>query len=157
MAIVIFANNETDKYGSYIAFCNSQSDIDNGVNVKNDDYITIDLSDDEYTKMKQNKLTPISYDASNNITWNDRDAAVAGAPDFTYTEADYTTQKQDVLDTYNAFKEAHPSYYNMDALNSAIATAESIDPAAIGGTSDQFIWYFMWEADNNFLAPTELV
>ena len=24
MAIVIFANNETDKYGSYIAFCNYQ-------------------------------------------------------------------------------------------------------------------------------------
>tara|TARA_R100000742_G_C4253898_1_gene71975 strand:+ start:202 stop:678 length:477 start_codon:yes stop_codon:yes gene_type:complete len=158
VALAIFESGKPDEIGTFIGFCQNQSDIDNGSYVKEDEYITISISDDEVAKMKQDILNPQSYDSSNNISWTDQDAPLPpGTPVHIYTTDEYNQQRTSLVNTYNQFKSLTPSYYNIAAVNAAIATAEGIDTAAIGGTSKQNFFYFMYAADNDYLHPSELV
>ena len=162
MALVIFQSSKPDEIGTFLGFCQNQSDIDNGSYVKEDEYITISISDDEVAKMKQDILNPQSYDSSNNISWTDQDAPLPPGPNpyppvHLFTTDEYNQQRTSLVNTYNQFKSVNPSYYNIAAVNAAIATAEGIDTAAIGGTSKQNFFYFMYAADNDYLHPSELV
>ena len=158
MALAIFQSSKPDEIGTYIGFCQNQSDIDNGSYVKADEYITISISDDEVAKMKQDILNPQSYDSSNNITWKERDYTPdPGASIYLLTTDDYDQQRTKILNLYNQLKSVNPNYYNIAAVNAAISTAEGIDTAAIGGTSREQFYYFMYAADNDYLHPSQLV
>ena len=156
MSLVIFKSNSADTKGVLFGMAKNQSDIDNSTEVSKNDYMTIAISDEEYAKMKQDLIWPISYDSSNNITWNDR-SDDDGVDPWTYSQEDYQNQKTNLLDRYNTIKTQRPDYPKMTELNAAISTLEGIDPATIGGTSNNNIQYFMYQADNNFLHPSEVI
>ena len=102
--------------------------------------------------MKQYITLPVSYNSSNNITWNNRDDTIDPL-----SQEDYQIQKTQLLEEYNVVKSQNPNYSKMTELNAAISTLEGIDPATIGGTSNYNIQYFMYQADNNYLHPCEVI
>ena len=102
--------------------------------------------------MKQDITWPVSYNSSNNITWNNRDDTIDPL-----SQEDYQIQKTQLLEEYNVVKSQNPNYSKMTELNAAISTLEGIDPATIGGTSNYNIQYFMYQADNNYLHPCEVI
>jgi len=162
VALVIFQSSKPDEIGTFLGFCQNQSDIDNGSYVKEDEYKTISISDDEFAKMKQDIINPQSYDSSDNIAWNDRDAPLPPGPTpyppvHLFTTDDYDQQRTTIVNIYNQLKSVNPNYYNIAAVNAAISTAEGIDTAAIGGTSKETFYYFMYAADNDYLHPSQLV
>jgi|TARA_R100000322_G_C5429538_1_gene188269 hypothetical protein len=142
----------SDTQGVLLGMAKTQSDIDNATKIQNDSYVSISVSDDEYAKMKQDIMWPISYDSSNNISWNNRDDTIDPL-----SQENYETQKKELLEEYDIVKTQNPNYSKMTELNAAISTLEGIDPATIGGTSNYNIQYFMYQADNNYLHPCEVI
>ena len=76
MSFLLFKSNMSDTQGVLLGMAKTQSDIDNATKIQNDSYVSISVSDDEYAKMKQDIMWPISYDSSNNISWNNRDDTI---------------------------------------------------------------------------------
>ena len=152
MSFLLFKANMSDTQGVLLGMAKTQSDIDNATKIQNDSYISISVSDDEYAKMKQDIMWPISYDSSNNISWNNRDDTIDPL-----SQENYQTQKKELLEEYDIVKTQNPNYSKMTELNAAISTLEGIDPATIGGTSNYNIQYFMYQADNNYLHPCEVI
>ena len=152
MSFLLFKSNMSDTQGVLLGMAKTQSDIDNATKIQNDSYVSISVSDDEYAKMKQDIMWPISYDSSNNISWNNRDDTIDPL-----SQENYQTQKKELLEEYNIVKTQNPNYSKMTELNAAISTLEGIDPATIGGTSNYNIQYFMYQADNNYLHPCEVI
>lgn len=152
MSFLLFKSNMSDTQGVLLGMAKTQSDIDNATKIQNDSYISISVSDDEYAKMKQDIMWPISYDSSNNISWNNRDDTIDPL-----SQENYQTQKKELLEEYDIVKTQNPNYSKMTELNAAISTLEGIDPATIGGTSNYNIQYFMYQADNNYLHPCEVI
>ena len=152
MSFLLFKANMSDTQGVLLGMAKTQSDIDNATKIQNDSYISISVSDDEYAKMKQDIMWPISYDSSNNISWNNRDDTIDPL-----SQENYETQKKELLEEYDIVKTQNPNYSKMTELNAAISTLEGIDPATIGGTSNYNIQYFMYQADNNYLHPCEVI
>ena len=152
MSFLLFKSNMSDTQGVLLGMAKTQSDIDNATKIQNDSYISISVSDDEYAKMKQDIMWPISYDSSNNISWNNRDDTIDPL-----SQENYQTQKKELLEEYDIVKTQNPNYSKMTELNAAISTLEGIDPATIGGTRNYNIQYFMYQADNNYLHPCEVI
>ena len=152
MSFLLFKSNMSDTQGVLLGMAKTQSDIDNATKIQNDSYVSISVSDDEYAKMKQDIMWPISYDSSNNISWNNRDDTIDPL-----SQENYQTQKKELLEEYDIVKSQNPNYSKMTELNAAISTLEGIDPATIGGTSNYNIQYFMYQADNNYLHPCEVI
>tara|TARA_A100001391_G_scaffold9178_1_gene5928 strand:- start:2841 stop:3299 length:459 start_codon:yes stop_codon:yes gene_type:complete len=152
MSFLLFKANMSDTQGVLLGMAKTQSDIDNATKIQNDSYVSISVSDDEYAKMKQDIMWPISYDSSNNISWNNRDDTIDPL-----SQENYQTQKKELLEEYDIVKTQNPNYSKMTELNAAISTLEGIDPATIGGTSNYNIQYFMYQADNNYLHPCEVI
>ena len=152
MSFLLFKANMSDTQGVLLGMAKTQSDIDNATKIQNDSYVSISVSDDEYAKMKQDIMWPISYDSSNNISWNNRDDTIDPL-----SQENYETQKKELLEEYDIVKSQNPNYSKMTELNAAISTLEGIDPATIGGTSNYNIQYFMYQADNNYLHPCEVI
>lgn len=152
MSFLLFKSNMSDTQGVLLGMAKTQSDIDNATKIQNDSYVSISVSDDEYAKMKQDIMWPISYDSSNNISWNNRDDTIDPL-----SQENYQTQKKELLEEYDIVKTQNPNYSKMTELNAAISTLEGIDPATIGGTSNYNIQYFMYQADNNYLHPCEVI
>ena len=152
MSFLLFKANMSDTQGVLLGMAKTQSDIDNATKIQNDSYVSISVSDDEYAKMKQDIMWPISYDSSNNISWNNRDDTIDPL-----SQENYETQKKELLEEYDIVKTQNPNYSKMTELNAAISTLEGIDPATIGGTSNYNIQYFMYQADNNYLHPCEVI
>tara|TARA_R100000149_G_C5869431_1_gene133605 strand:+ start:664 stop:1122 length:459 start_codon:yes stop_codon:yes gene_type:complete len=152
MSFLLFKSNMSDTQGVLLGMAKTQSDIDNATKIQNDSYVSISVSDDEYAKMKQDIMWPISYDSSNNISWNNRDDTIDPL-----SQENYETQKKELLEEYDIVKTQNPNYSKMTELNAAISTLEGIDPATIGGTSNYNIQYFMYQADNNYLHPCEVI
>ena len=152
MSFLLFKSNMSDTQGVLLGMAKTQSDIDNATKIQNDSYVSISVSDDEYAKMKQDIMWPISYDSSNNISWNNRDDTIDPL-----SQENYETQKKELLEEYDIVKSQNPNYSKMTELNAAISTLEGIDPATIGGTSNYNIQYFMYQADNNYLHPCEVI
>ena len=144
MSFLLFKASMPDTKGILLGMAKTQSDIDNSAKIQKDNYVSISVSDDEYAKMKQDITWPVSYNSSNNITWNNRDDTIDPL-----SQEDYQIQKTQLLEEYNVVKSQNPNYSKMTELNAAISTLEGIDPATIGGTSNYNIQYFMYQADNN--------
>ena len=152
MSFLLFKASMPDTKGILLGMAKTQSDIDNSAKIQKDNYVSISVSDDEYAKMKQDLTWPVSYNSSNNITWNNRDDTIDPL-----SQEDYQIQKTQLLEEYNVVKSQNPNYSKMTELNAAISTLEGIDPATIGGTSNYNIQYFMYQADNNYLHPCEVI
>tara|TARA_R100001086_G_scaffold87710_1_gene42871 strand:+ start:662 stop:1120 length:459 start_codon:yes stop_codon:yes gene_type:complete len=152
MSFLLFKANMPDTQGTLLGMAKTQSDIDNATKIQSDSYVSISVSDDEYAKMKQDIMWPISHDSSNNISWNNRDDTIDPL-----SQENYETQKKELLEEYNIVKSQNPNYSKMTELNAAISTLEGIDPATIGGTSNYNIQYFMYQADNNYIHPCEVI
>ena len=139
MSFLLFKASMPDTKGILLGMAKTQSDIDNSAKIQKDNYVSISVSDDEYAKMKQDITWPVSYNSSNNITWNNRDDTIDPL-----SQEDYQIQKTQLLEEYNVVKSQNPNYSKMTELNAAISTLEGIDPAPIGGPSNFNIQYFIY-------------
>ena len=93
MSFLLFKANMPDTQGTLLGMAKTQSDIDNATKIQSDSYVSISVSDDEYAKMKQDIMWPISHDSSNNISWNNRDDTIDPL-----SQENYETQKKELLE-----------------------------------------------------------
>ena len=93
MSFLLFKASMPDTKGILLGMAKTQSDIDNSAKIQKDNYVSISVSDDEYAKMKQDITWPVSYNSSNNITWNNRDDTIDPL-----SQEDYQIQKTQLLE-----------------------------------------------------------
>lgn len=154
MAFLLFKPNVPNQEGMVLALAKDQTAIDNGSWINNEETNKIEITTDQYNQIKQDLITPQTYDDSNNIQWRDM-TEVGEVP--VWTADDLNAQRTTIVNNYTTIKNNEPNYPNMAAIDSAISLMNGLDFSSVDGTDDKDVWYYAYQADNSYLHILEIM